>query len=146
MANLGEEEAQKEFLEGWRIFATLQNLFPIRWLARLLFTLRPYLPPTIAEAAPLFYAPQLMAQAETLTNTLLYTHPISGEPKRTTLNCLIEEAAAESENLCRQLESAVFDKEALCLDELGPAMDSGLSGVGTKGMRHFSSVPFPRLD
>ncbi|MBI9079019.1 MAG: zinc dependent phospholipase C family protein [Pseudodesulfovibrio sp.] len=145
LAGIKGKKALKEADSAWRTFATLQSLFPIKSLARNAFALRPYLPSWAAEIATLFYAPQLMLQAEALTGDIQFRHPVTGEHRTTTLTTLIDSAALQASNLCRSLETAIFDQSSIDLPEIGPSMDSGLSGVPTQHMSHYANPPFPRL-
>lgn len=145
MAGISKKETHKQLAIAWWIFSTLQTLLPLRPLAKTMFTIRPYLPKYVKEIASLFYAPQLMEQADFLKGDIEYHHPVSGDIAHSTLDALIQTAASMAEKMCRQLEPAIFDNEPLDLPETGPSMDAGLSGVSTNKMLHFAQSPFPKL-
>jgi len=145
LADISPQKAKKGLRSAWRIFAGFQSLYPIKPLARSLFAMLPWLPKPAAEIATLFYAPQFMAQADAISGKIEFRHPVTGEEKTTTLAELIESAANQASELCRTLETGIFDGAAIDLPEVGPSMDAGLSGVSTKDMRHYVATPFPKL-
>jgi len=145
MTHIPKAEVQKGMEASWITFALLQAAYPISWLSRILFKIRRYAPASLAEITTLFYAPQLMQQADKLSNTILYTHPITGEPTESSLNTLMDEAASMAESLCRTLEPAVFDGKEIDLTHQGPSLDAGMVDVTTNDMRHFAHPPFPHL-
>jgi len=145
LAGIRQETAIKGIDSAWRVFATLQSLYPIKPLARSLFAMLPHLPGWAAEIAALFYAPQLKLQTDALAGDILFRHPVTGEQKTATLASLIESAALQANELCRFLEADIFDGSTIDLPKVGPSMDAGLSGVPTQHMRHYASPPFPKL-
>ncbi|QJB58116.1 zinc dependent phospholipase C family protein [Pseudodesulfovibrio sp. zrk46] len=145
-AKVNTEDAQNGIATAWRIYASFQALYPRPMLARILYSLRRSLPRVGAELAMLFYAPQLLRQADRLRGEISFTHPVTGAKRKASLDTLMNEAADHAAALCRNLEATVFDNAPLQLDRPGPSMDTGLVGISTKGMRHFAEPPFPSLD
>lgn len=145
MTHLSKAEVQKGMEASWITFALLQAAYPISWLGRVLFEIRRYAPASLAEITTLFYAPQLLKQADKLSNTISYTHPITGEPVESSLNTLMDEAASMAESLCRTLEPAVFEGKEIDLTHQGPSLDAGMVDVTTNDMRHFAHPRFPHL-
>lgn len=145
LADMNHEHTEAQLTIAWSCFSILQAVYPSRMLAGSLSTLRPYLPRFLAEIATLFYAPQLMKQAEFLRSDILYRHPVTGEELSATLDGLIDAAARQAEELCRRLEPAIFDGQQISLPGVGPSMDAGLSGVPTEKMLHFATPLFPDL-
>jgi len=146
LAGMNLEDAKLGFSRAWNLFALLQGLFPLRWLARRLYQLRPFSPSFVAETGTLFYAPQLLKDASALTNTIIYRHPVTGEPLEATLDELMNRAADGAASFCQTLEVAVFDKAPFPITGQGPTLDTGLVGVGTTKMRYFASRPLPQYD
>lgn len=145
LAEISQNTARTGLRSAWRIFAGLQSLYPIKPLARGLFAMLPWLPRQAAEIATLFYAPQLMRQADTLTNNIRFKHPVTGENETTTLEKLIDTAAIRASELCISLAPSAFDGAPIDLPHHGPSMDAGLSGVPTRQMHHYATTPFPKL-
>lgn len=145
MANMTPDDIVQHFAEGWRVFSILQTLFPIQWLAKSLFGLRRFSPKYVAEVACLFYAPQLMDQADFLSGIIKYRHPVTGKALQASLDGLMDSAANQAAAFCLKLEEAVFEQTEPDLPDTGPSMDAGLSGVTSSDMTHFAPVPFPHL-
>jgi hypothetical protein len=146
MASMTPSAATSALGRAWATYAIFQAAYSNRLLARTAYTLRPALPGPAAELAALFYAPQLMRQADALTGPVTFLHPATGQPHTASLDELMDQAADRAAALCRRLEPAVFDSARLDLDDAGPSMDAGLPAVSTREMLHFASPPFPRLD
>lgn len=146
LADMTPDETAKQLRRAWLLFALLQSWLPITGLARALFAIRSFAPAYVAELAMLFYAPQLRLQAQFLSGTINYVHPVTGAPLSASLEDLMNEAADNAADICCRLESVVFDGSPLDLPDQGPSMDAGLSGVSTREMLHFAENPFPLLD
>lgn len=146
MANMPPSATASALGRAWATYAILQAAYSNRFLARTAFTLRPALPRPAAELSALFYAPQLLRQADALTGPVTFLHPVTGRSNTTSLDELMDQAAVRAAALCHRLEPAVFDSARLDLDDAGPSMDAGLPGVSTREMLHFARPPFPRLD
>ena len=145
LAGISQNTARVGVRSSWHVFSGFQSLFPIRPLARSLFAMMPWLPRPAAEIATLFYAPQLMDQADALTKDIRFKHPVTGKDETTTLEKLIDTAATQASTCCRILEATVFGGKALDLPHHGPSMDTGLSGVPAQRMCHYATTPFPKL-
>ena len=142
LASVSQEKARKGLRSAWRIFA---GFYPAKPLARSLFAMRPWLPALTAEITTLFYAPQLMHQADTLNGKICFTHPVTENSTTTTIEELMETAAIQTDIFCRTLEAAIFDEAPLPLSSDGPSLDSGLTGIPTQQMRYYANPPFPEL-
>lgn len=146
LAFMQPDVTRTEFAKAWNSFATLQRMYSITPLARTLFAIRRVVPRQIAEIIMLFYAPQLMKQAEEVQGEIQFIHPVTGRELNNSLDELMEAAATKAATLCRQLEPAIFGEAPLLLPGPGPSMDAGLSGVPSKGMHAFVATPFPDLE
>ncbi len=145
MAGLDGPRMQRAVSTGWRIFGTLQSLFPIRPLAQSLFALRRILPDSAAEVAALFYAPQLLAQQSPLQGSIAYRHPATGEHHVASLPQMAETAADRAEALCRNFAPHLFDNAPPPSNAAGPSMDAGLADTPASAMRHFANPPYPEI-
>jgi len=145
-ARIGVHDMHADLLSAWINFARLQAAFPIPWLARILFALRPHLPNYLAEITTLFYTPQLLSLASFIQDEISYAHPVTNEKLSSTLESLMDEAVCHAEALCRQLEPAIFDGKPIHLPKPGPSLDAGMAGVATSSMLHYATPPFPQLD
>ena len=145
LASIPADKARTGLRTAFRIHAGFQAAYPVTPLARLLFALMPVLPNAAREIAALFYAPQLMAQADRLQGTVDFHHPVTGEAASTTIPDMMNRAADRAADLCQRLEQAAFKGEKPDLPEDGPSMDAGLSGTSTDAMRYFATPSFPQL-
>ncbi len=134
-----------EMTKSWNLFALMQSMYSVRIIAGGIHACSPYLPNSIAEVAALFYAPQLMQQADILSGNVNFLHPLTGETHATTLEKMMEKAAGEAASLCRKLESSIFDGKAIDISGNGPSMDAGLSGQPAPSTAHFAVPPQPYL-
>lgn len=146
LARMMPQQTAAGLSTAWKLFAALQWTYSLPRLAQALFALRNVLPRRIAEIGMLFYAPQLLSQAEALQNRIDYVHPLTDRPLKASLEQLMNAAAAKAAGLCRQLEASVFEEAPLHLPGPGPSMDSGMAGQGTSTMHTFANPPFPSLD
>ena len=145
LAGIKPDKAGPALASAFKVFAGFQGLFPVRWLARALYAASAWLPDTAREITALFYAPQWLDQADRVTGPIRYHDPVSGEVREESLAELMDRAAVRAEALCRRLEPAVFDGAGQVLPEIGPSLDSGRRGAGTKEMRHMAEHFFPSL-
>jgi len=145
LANVPADKARPGLQTAFRIHAGFQAAYPITPLARLLFALMPALPNAAREIAALFYAPQLMAQADRLRGAVDFRHPVTGEAVTITIPDMMDQAADRAADLCQRLEQAVFEGQKPDLPEDGPSMDAGLSGTSADAMRYFADPSFPEL-
>ena len=145
MAGVDAHAARTGLRAALAVHARLQAAYPSTLAARLLHALMPVLPNAAREIATLFYAPQLMAQADRLRGAIRYRHPVTGEEAAATLDELMARAADQAAELCRQLEAAVFLDAPPELPDNGPSLDAGLAGTPAAAMRHFADHPFPKL-
>lgn len=123
---------------SWHNYAALQWLASSRPVAQAAFAMRPLLPRSVREITALFYAPQLLPQADPLAKDIDYRHPETGRREQTTLVALVDAAVAETVRLGRALE-------AFLRGEAYPE-DIPASDVGVKtSLTHFAPAPFPRL-
>lgn len=139
------EEVAKGLEKSWQLYQTLQRLFPIPYLARLLFVLRKVTPAFFTELTMLFYCPQLLDQGDKLKESITFHHPVTFRKVKTTLPKLIDQAAMKAADLCLQIEDDVFAGRAISLPEAGPSMDSGLKKTSTKEMTAFAKTPYPDI-
>ncbi|SOB60945.1 conserved protein of unknown function [Pseudodesulfovibrio profundus] len=139
------EEVTKGLEKSWQLYQTLQRLFPIPYLARLLFSLRKVTPDFFTELTMLFYCPQLLKQGDKLQESITFRHPVTRKEKMTTLSGLIDQAAIRAAELCLEIEDDVFSGRAINLSQTGPSMDSGLKRVSTAEMTTFSKTPYPDI-
>lgn len=73
--------------------------------------------------------------------TLHYTHPVSGENYRTTLQELFESAVQESIRVWGILEPMLVEKTgAALIPEQGKSLEVGLLGVASSEMRYFAPM------
>ncbi len=145
MALMQPKTTHTQLSRAWTLFSALQWFYSSPKLARSLFALRAMAPHQMAEATMLFYAPQLMEQANFLKGNITFNHPVTGRELASSLDQLIETSATKAEALCRQLAPALFNGAPLSLPGPGPSMDAGISGISTREMMCFSSTPFPIL-
>ncbi|MBG0790753.1 MAG: zinc dependent phospholipase C family protein [Desulfovibrionaceae bacterium] len=146
MTRIAPGRVQAGLRSALRVHAGFQAAYSVTPAARLLFALMPVLPSRAREIAALFYAPQLMTQAAALEGVIDYRHPVTGEAASASLRDMMELAADKAAELCRRLESGVFQGAMQPdLPENGPSLDAGLSGVRAGSMRHFADRPFPAL-
>ncbi|MCJ2163123.1 MULTISPECIES: zinc dependent phospholipase C family protein [unclassified Pseudodesulfovibrio] len=145
LANISPEQAVTGLCSAFTVFARLQLFFPFRPLARILYALYPWLPNPAREVVALFYAPQLLDQADRIKGQILYHDPVSGTQSAAALTDLMVTAADKAGELCRLLEPTVFDNTPLALLETGPSLDSGKPDTSSRKMHHWANPPFPRL-
>lgn len=143
-ARIPHANAQKHTNAAWSLFAMLQTVFPVRWLARSLWNLRNTMPDSAAEVAALFYAPQLLHQADRLRGRFTFIHPVTGESNTTSLNELMNTAAERAATFCRDIGPVIFDGAQLDIPH-GPSLETGGVGEATSTMRHFATPPYPDL-
>lgn len=144
MAGTAPGKAETGLRAAWRVHAGFQAAYAVTPLARLAFALMPRLPASAKEVAALFYAPQLMAQADRLRGDVDFRHPVTGETESAAIPDMMDTAARRAADLCRRLEPAL-DGESIDLPEDGPSMDAGISSTPAGAMTHFARVPFPQL-
>jgi len=145
LADTTSKELRAGLLHAFNIFATLQRLYPKTSLARILFTASPFLPRQAAEIIALFYAPQLMEQAERISGQIEYQHPVTGIPLINSIETMIDEAAVGASKLCLSMEETIFLGKPLTIRGIGPSLDSGEPGSATSRMQYFANPPFPKL-
>nr|WP_321256365.1 zinc dependent phospholipase C family protein [uncultured Pseudodesulfovibrio sp.] len=130
---------------AFTVFATLQGLYPNSTLSRTLFSMSPFLPRQAREIITLFYAPQLMIQAERVRGQIEYQHPVTGESLNKSIKTMMEEAAAKTSLLCQSMEKTLFLGKPFRPKDIGPSLDSGEPGLTTRHMQHFANPSFPQL-
>jgi hypothetical protein len=145
LAGISAGKARKGLRSAFRIHAGFQAAYPVKILARLLFALMPILPDAAREIAALFYAPQLMIQADRLRGEVNFRHPVTGKAASRAIPDMMNQAADKAADLCRRLERTVYEGEKPDLPESGPSMDAGLSGTSADAMRYFADPSFPKL-
>ena len=141
-AKICPQTAKREAGKAWQLFAWLQHAFAVRGLAWTLHAMRPALPDAAKEIGALFYAPQMMRNANRISGEIDFRQPVTGEPLTGSLESLMDQAADRSTQTLLELESFVFDSSGEPLSASGPSMDAGISGVPTSAMLHFAEPPF----
>lgn len=143
-ARLPVNKTKQHTHAAWTLFALLQWAFPHKRLAQTLWKYRPHIPQAAAEIASLFYAPQLLEQADQLRGDIEFKHPVSGVSKSASLTYLIQTAAQKAAEFCREIGPALFQGAKLEIPH-GPSLETGAAGQPTTDMRYFASTPFPTL-
>lgn len=146
MALLLPDTTQKQLGHAWTIFSSLQWTFSLTGLARTLFAMRRILPRHVIEIAMLYYAPQLLKQAESVSGDIHYLNPLTGRTLSASLEQLMENAATKAASLCRQLEPAIFGEAPVVIPGPGPSLDAGVTKIGTDKLRFFATPSFPNLE
>lgn len=145
LASTSSEELRAGLSHAFTVFATLQGLYLKPTLSRTFFALSPLLPRQAKEIITLFYAPQLMRQAEKIRGKIKYQHPVTGKPFNKSIKTMMDEAATRASLLCQSMEETIFLDKPFIQKGFGPSLDSGKPGISTRHMRHFANPPFPML-
>lgn len=144
LAGCQPEGAKKALLDSLDTYQTMQGLFRMQFLARLLRDLAPVLPAQACEIVALFYAPQLYEQRAAVSGSIGYRHPVTGENLRASLAELMERAARQTADFCRAQAEAIARRGELAAQDPGPTLDMGLPGVPVSQARFFAATPLPR--
>lgn len=124
-------------------YCTMQGLFRMPTLARLLHDIGWLLPGSLRELAALFYAPQLYGQSAAVEGTIRYSNPATGEALSGTLAGLIEQAARRTAEFCTAQAPSLLARGELASGEPGPSLDMGLPGVSVSSARFFAARLLP---
>lgn len=135
----------KGLAKSWMVFQTLQRLYPIHGLAKILYSLRRSMPMFFAELTMLFYCPQLLSQGDRLKGSIPFRHPVTNQQYSMSLSDLMDQAASKAADLCLSIEEEIFSGRDIHLRNAGPSMDSGLQETPTGQMRFFAKTPFPDI-
>ena len=143
LAGCEPKTAEKALAESLETYCTMQALFRMPTLARILREFSGILPDSLREIAALFYAPQLYEQRGAVNGRMSYQNPATGEALSGTLAELMEQAARRTAAFCSAQATSITVKGVLAGEGCGPSLDLGLPGVPISQAQFFASRFLP---
>ena len=139
-AQLGDKSIRAHFTKAWRNHRFLQTAFSWSTPRRILALYRRFGHPTVEKYEALFYSQPL--NLSLFESSLDWLHPVTGAPKKTTLEELYEESVEKVITLFERLNNQALEKWPLLLSEFHPlSLGSGLPYVAVNQMKYFSPAP-----
>lgn len=98
-------------------------------------------PTTLRQLLALFYWRPTRGALAGLRGDIVFRHPVSGEPRTTSLEALVQSAVEHTLEVCRSLLPDLERGAPLRLPDGGPSLELGPAGGTVDRMRYFAHAP-----
>ena len=133
-----KDEVIHAMSSAYKTFVLAQSVCTLKVSRCILAPVDRLLPRHLKTTIALLYAPRLELLLGSISGSLSYRHPLSGEPYETTLQHLFQQAVTKSVECCHMLEKIIVDKMSVGELPVGSSLELAVPGVAVTEMRYFA--------